>query len=134
MLSTMLDDARLVAFLASADLERSDRFFSAVIGLTRTPTNQFSNLYLMPAGALRVAKVDQPVIVPYTVLGWWVKDIRAEMARLAALGVEFLTFPGMDQDEQGIWTAPSGSWIAWFPDPDGNILSLSQDPGHDPPG
>jgi catechol 2,3-dioxygenase-like lactoylglutathione lyase family enzyme len=57
-----------------------------------------------------------------------VPDIRRSIEDLGAAGVTFRRFEGMEQDEQGIWRAPSGSLIAWFTDPDGNTISLQQAP------
>src|SRR5580700_1565325 len=61
-----------------------------------------------------------------TVLGWRVTDITAAVRGLAAKGVVFLRYEGMDQDSDGVWTAPGGDKVAWFTDPDGNVLSLTQ--------
>jgi hypothetical protein len=64
--------------------------------------------------------------VPFTVLGWKVLDITTAVRDLAEAGVPFTRYDGMSQDEDGIWTAPSGDRVAWFADPDGNNLSLTQ--------
>ena len=77
---------------------------------------------------VRITAVDRPCAAPYTVLGWAVPDIDAVVGRLAARGVGFTRYDGMGQDRHGIWTAPGGARIAWFPDPDGNNLSLTQFP------
>ena len=70
-----------------------------------------------------VAEVPRP---GYTVLGWRVADITVAARDLAARGVVFLHYDGMDQDGDGVWTTPGGDKVAWFADPDGNILSLTQ--------
>jgi catechol 2,3-dioxygenase-like lactoylglutathione lyase family enzyme len=75
---------------------------------------------------LRIQKAEGHRPLPYTALGWKVPDIAAELAALRARGVTFERFPGLAQDAQGIWSAPSGARIAWFKDPDGNVLSLAQ--------
>jgi len=62
----------------------------------------------------------------YTVLGWDVADIGAEMKELTERGVKFERYEGLEQDGSGVWTSPSGAKIAWFKDPDGNVLSLTQ--------
>jgi catechol 2,3-dioxygenase-like lactoylglutathione lyase family enzyme len=64
-------------------------------------------------------------VQPFTVLGWPVADVHAEIAELTAGGVSFLRVPGVEQDEAGVWVAPDGTKVAWFKDPDGNTLSLS---------
>ncbi len=76
---------------------------------------------------IRVTNVGHEFHVqPFTVLGWEVDDIRAEIAGLVDRGVEFLRVGAVEQDEAGVWTAPDGTQVAWFHDPDGNTLSLSQ--------
>lgn len=75
---------------------------------------------------LRVTTVREVVPAPYTLLGWMVDDIAATIRTLGQAGVEFERYPGISQDELGIWTAPGGASIAWFKDPDGNLLSLTQ--------
>ena len=78
---------------------------------------------------IRVTNVGHEFTVqPFTVLGWEVDDIRAEIAGLVERGVEFLRVGAVAQDEAGVWTAPDGTHVAWFRDPDGNTLSLSQHP------
>jgi catechol 2,3-dioxygenase-like lactoylglutathione lyase family enzyme len=63
---------------------------------------------------------------PFTVLGWQVEDIESQIAELSAAGVRFLRFEGMNQDAAGVWVTPGGDLVAWFHDPDGNTLSLTQ--------
>jgi|SRR5882672_7841590 len=126
MLGTMLDAADLVAFVATTDLERSDRFYGGMLGLRRTETTPFANVYDVGGTTLRVTLVEQRVAAPYTVLGWDVADIAAAVAALGAAGIAVQRYDGMGQDEAGIWTAPGGARIAWFGDPDGNVLSVAQ--------
>ncbi len=75
---------------------------------------------------LRVTVVDEVSPRPYTVLGWMVTDIDAALAALSGRGVVFLRYEGMGQADNGTWRSPSGARIAWFTDPDGNVLSLTQ--------
>lgn len=75
---------------------------------------------------LRVTTVQQVVAAPYTVLGWHVSDIVATVESLVHAGVMPERYPGLQQDDHGIWKSPSGAWIVWFKDPDGNTLSLTQ--------
>lgn len=125
----MLGSAALVAFVPAADLDRSDDFYGGVLGLQRIESSGFANVYDANGTMLRVTRVENPIRAPYTVLGWTVTDIVAAARELAAQGVWLKRFQGMEQDDAGIWTAPGGSRIAWFEDPDGNILSLQQPPG-----
>ena len=76
--------------------------------------------------SLRIQKVAEKPKIAYTVLGWAVADIQAEVRRLSEAGVTFARFPGMDQDAGGVWRSPAGSQIAWFSAADGNTLSLTQ--------
>lgn len=122
----MLDGAELVAFVATIDLDRSDGFYRGMLGLHHVETTPFANVYEVGGTTLRVTLVESRVAAPYTVLGWQVADIGATVAKLAAGGIAVRRFDGMGQDEAGIWTAPGGARIAWFDDPDGNVLSVSQ--------
>ena len=75
---------------------------------------------------LRVSKVESFEPVPFTVLGWEVPEIREAVKSLAYHGIVFQRYPGMLQDELGIWHSPGGARVAWFKDPDGNTLSLTE--------
>jgi predicted enzyme related to lactoylglutathione lyase len=121
-----LGDARIVAFAAATDLDRARDFYAGVLGLTVEETNDFACVLRGGSTMLRLTKVDSFTPQPFTVLGWAVDDLDATMASLTAAGVSFHRYEGMGQDESGVWTAPSGGRIAWFPDPDGNTLSLTQ--------
>jgi hypothetical protein len=75
---------------------------------------------------IRVAKMKDFAPAQFTILGWQVSDIEKMVVGLKERGVHFEMFGFFKQDELGIWTAPTGDKVAWFQDPDGNILSLSQ--------
>ena len=77
---------------------------------------------------MRVTAVPERAAAAYTVLGWDVADLDREVDALVACGIRFSRFDGMDQDDRAIWTAPDGTRVAWFADPDGNTLSLSAAP------
>jgi catechol 2,3-dioxygenase-like lactoylglutathione lyase family enzyme len=122
----MLTSARVVAFVPSTDLGRSREFYETALGLPIASADGFAVVVDSPAGAIRITNVG-PDLSPqqFTVLGWEVTDLDAEIDALTAHGVEFIRIPGMDQDDRGAWTAPGGARIAWFHDPDGNTLSLT---------
>jgi catechol 2,3-dioxygenase-like lactoylglutathione lyase family enzyme len=103
-------------------------FYGTVLGLPLLEDTPFALVFDAHGTRLRVQKVQQVVVAPYTVLGWRVPDIRAAVQALAAKGVEFRRYPGIDQDELGIWMAPGDTQVAWFRDPDGHTLSLSTGP------
>ncbi len=122
----MLGSAPVMAFVPSTDLERSRRFYEQTLGLRVEEVTPFACVMRAGGTIMRITKVDGLRPQPFTVLGWTVADIRHFVANLAALGVEFTRYAGMGQDSDGIWAAPGGDLIAWFTDPDGNTLSLTQ--------
>jgi catechol 2,3-dioxygenase-like lactoylglutathione lyase family enzyme len=122
----MLNDADLVAFVATTDITEARRFYAEVLGLTLTEDTPFACVFDAHGTALRVTPVPEPRVAPYTVLGWEVTDMEASIRELAGRGVVFEHFDGMTQDELGIWTTPGGDQVAWFKDPDANLLSLSR--------
>jgi catechol 2,3-dioxygenase-like lactoylglutathione lyase family enzyme len=119
---------RLVAFLPTVDLDRSHRFCAGVLGLRRVEQTCLANAYDVAGPLVRVTLVDRLDPAPYTILGFQVGGLAAQMTRLERRGVRFIRYPHLPQAGGGVWTAPSGSRIAWFHDPDGNVLSL-QEPG-----
>lgn len=124
----MLTDAALVAFTATTDLERAHQFYGDVLGLRRLEATPFANVYDANGTTLRVTRVDEVARGSYTVLGWSVPHIHRGIAALSERDVAFDRYPGVEQDDAGVWTAPGGMQVAWFRDPDGSILSLSQTP------
>jgi catechol 2,3-dioxygenase-like lactoylglutathione lyase family enzyme len=122
----MLSSAKVIAFLPSSDLERSRQFFTGTLGLTVDDVTPYACVLHVGATMVRITKVDDLRPQPFTVFGWDVVDIETVVAALANAGVSFLHFAGMDQDTAGVWTTPGGDKVAWFHDPDGNILSLTQ--------
>jgi len=124
----MLSDASFTGFLGATDLPRSRAFFAGVLGLAVVSVDAFALVLRAPNGVIRVTQVERAAGAPYTVLGWNVPDLEAAVRALAGRGLVFTRYPGMAQDELGIWTAPSGSRIAWFRDPDDNVLSIAQQP------
>jgi catechol 2,3-dioxygenase-like lactoylglutathione lyase family enzyme len=115
----------LMAFVATARPDAARAFYADVLGLELRSDDQFALVFDANGTTLRVAKVQQLAPAPFTVLGWVVDDIAAAIDALAGSGVRFERFAGMAQDERGIWTVEGGK-VAWFKDPDGNLLSLSQ--------
>jgi catechol 2,3-dioxygenase-like lactoylglutathione lyase family enzyme len=122
----MLTSADLMAFLPSDDLARASRFFTEVIGLPLVEETPYACVFEANGTQLRVALVEPFTRPPHTVLGWLVPDIAAMMSALVSRGVQFERYDGMGQDSEGVWIAPSGARVAWFKDPDGNTLSLTQ--------
>jgi len=121
-----LGAAHLIAFLATTNAERARTFYGSVLGFRLTTDDPFALVFDANGVMLRIQKVDAVSPVPYTTLGWHVDDIGATMQALGARGVRFERFPGLPQDEMGVWRSPAGGRIAWFNDPDGHTLSLTQ--------
>ena len=123
-----LGAATLIGFVSTADLGRAEAFYRDVLGLRHVETGPFACVFDAGGTMLRVTAAPAVAQPGYTVLGWRVDDIAATMAELSARGVEFRRYEGMGQDEAGVWTTPDGAQVAWFADPDGNMLSLTQFP------
>ena len=121
-----LASEKIVAFAATTNQERAKEFYGGVLGLPLISQDGFALVFDANGVRLRVATVREVAQAQYTVLGWEVADIVAKVKELEKAGVKFerYSFPGVD--ETGIWTAPSGARVAWFKDPDGNVLSISQ--------
>ena len=121
----MLSSAQTIAFVPSTDLARSRAFYEGVLGFPVVAADAFAVVLRTDAATIRVTNVGAELHVqPFTILGWEVADIRASIGSLVEDGVRFLRVDGIDQDEAGVWTAPDGTQVAWFQDPDGNTLSL----------
>jgi catechol 2,3-dioxygenase-like lactoylglutathione lyase family enzyme len=126
MIACMLTSARPVAFIPSTDLDRSRAFYEAVLGLPVVGADEFAVVLDADGVMVRVTHVgDRFHVQPFTVFGWCVADVHATVAALRDRGVGVRRYDGMGQDDAGVWTAPSGTRIAWFQDPDGNTLSVS---------
>jgi catechol 2,3-dioxygenase-like lactoylglutathione lyase family enzyme len=125
-MSDILVQSRLTAFVASRDAARSKAFYGDTLGLTFVSEDPFAVVFDSNGTTLRVSMVPKLTPAPYTVLWWEVSDITAAVLQLQGRGVRFEVFPGMEQDENGVWLAPGGTRVAWFKDPEGNILSISQ--------
>ena len=121
----MLGDAPLMAFIPVTDPAAARQFYETTLGLTVVEESPFAVVMEAKGTMLRLTPVNDLHVQPFTVAGWQVHDMGKAVDGLAALGVTFTRYPGMDQDEQGIWTTPGGDRVAWFTDPDGNTLSLT---------
>jgi catechol 2,3-dioxygenase-like lactoylglutathione lyase family enzyme len=124
----VLGSADLVAFVATRRAEIARNFYRDVLGLSLVEDTAFALVFDANGTTLRLAKVETLTPAPYTVLGWSVENIDEAMRALKAKDVAFEAYPGMT-DRSGIWIAPGGARIAWFRDPDGNLLSLTEAAG-----
>jgi catechol 2,3-dioxygenase-like lactoylglutathione lyase family enzyme len=122
----MISEAEVMGFIPTTDAVRARAFYEDVLGLGVVSDDPFALVLESNGTFIRIAKLDELTPAPYTILGWRVNDIESEVQTLHARGVTFTRYPGMAQTDLGVWTAPGGAKIAWFRDPDGNVLSLSQ--------
>jgi len=122
----MLASQKLMAFVAARDLGRARDFYRDRLGLRLVGEDEFALVFDAGGTMLRVTRVEEPAAAPYTVLGWEVDDIvqTAKSLLKAKIGLEH--YPGIEQNELGIWKSPSGAQVAWFKDPDGNTLSITE--------
>jgi predicted enzyme related to lactoylglutathione lyase len=116
----------LVAFLATTKPSRAKKFYGDVLGFRLTSDDQFALAFDLGGTQLRIQKVKEFEPHPFTSLGWSVGNIRKAVSMLVKQKVKFEHYSFMQQDELGIWQAPSGAKVAWFKDPDGNLLSMTQ--------
>lgn len=122
-----LADARPVAMIATGDRKAAEPFYAESLGLRRKGDDGFAALFDLAGVTLRLTEVPGYSAASHPVLGWEVPDIDAAVAALASNGVAMTVYEGLGQDERGIWTAPDASCkVAFFSDPDGNGLSLTQ--------
>ncbi len=102
------------------------QFYGQTLGLQLTEATPHALVFNAHGTTLRVAIAQAVSPAPYTVLGWIVPDIAATLHGLVERGAQPSRFEGMEQDGVGIWTTPTGSNVAWFKDPDGNLLSVTE--------
>jgi catechol 2,3-dioxygenase-like lactoylglutathione lyase family enzyme len=124
----MLDTARIIAFTATQAADQARLFYQDTLGLRLVADEPFALVFDANGVMLRISKVMSHTPLPFTVLGWDVTDIRQALQALQGRGVAFLRFEGFAQDEDGILQFEDGTLVAWFKDPDGNMLSLTQFP------
>jgi catechol 2,3-dioxygenase-like lactoylglutathione lyase family enzyme len=122
----MLGSIDIVAFVPTRDPEKAKAFYEGVLGLRFVKDDGFALVFDANGIMIRVAKAPAFKPAQFTILGWQVSEIENVVRELQKKGVHFEIFGFFKQDDLGIWTAPTGDKVAWFKDPDGNILSVSQ--------
>jgi catechol 2,3-dioxygenase-like lactoylglutathione lyase family enzyme len=125
-MGAMLKANPIIAFVATTNPVRAREFYANTLGLRFVSENQFAVVFDAGGIMLRVTPVQSFQPAGYTVLGWVVEDIAKEVRKLAKRGVKFRRYDWMEQDKDGVWTSPDNAKVAWFNDPDGNILSLTE--------
>ena len=122
----MMSDGKVIAFVTTTDGARARAFYEGVLGLRVVGDDDFAVVLDANGTMVRISKAKETTPAPHTVLGWDVADITAKVRGLRERGVTFERYGFLTQDEAGIWAAPGGARVAWFKDPDGNLLSLTQ--------
>jgi catechol 2,3-dioxygenase-like lactoylglutathione lyase family enzyme len=126
-MSLMLGPYGLVAFVLTNDAPRAKKFYAETLGLRFVSQDDYAVVFDANGVMLRVSLVAGHTPSEHPVLGWNVPDIAAAAAGLIKAGVKFEKYSFVEQDELGIWSSPDGNVkVAWFKDPDGNVLSISQ--------
>ena len=122
----MLASSPVIAFVPTINPARARAFYEDVLRLPFREDDGFALVFDLHGAMLRVVKLQELQPQQFTILGWTVDDIATEIENLRSHGVTFENFGLPDQNEHGVWTAPGGAKIAWFKDPDGNTLSVTQ--------
>ena len=122
----MLNKSKIISFVATSNANIARKFYEETLGLTFLYEDQFAIVFEDNGMMLRIQIVDNLDPAGHTVLGWQVSDIKKSIEALTMKGVKFNKYVGLDQDDDGIWIAPTKAKIAWFNDPDKNTLSLTQ--------
>jgi catechol 2,3-dioxygenase-like lactoylglutathione lyase family enzyme len=122
----MLSFTKIIAFVPTKDAKKARPFYEGILGLHFVSEDKFALVLDANGIMMRVALTAEFQPQPFTIVGWEVFDIKKEVERLQGQGVRFEVYGMKGQDEQGIWSSPSGAKVAWFKDPDGNVLSLTQ--------
>jgi catechol 2,3-dioxygenase-like lactoylglutathione lyase family enzyme len=121
----VLGDLPFVGFVPVRDPSASRAFYERTLGLSVVESTPAAIVLDAGGTLLRLTPVGEFTPQPFTIAGWHVPDIHESVRALTERGVVFTRYDGMDQDELGIWSTPSGDRVAWFADPDGNTLSLT---------
>jgi len=124
----MLSNHKITAFLPTTQAEQSKQFYEDVLGLQIVSEDNFAIEFKGNGCSLRITTVQEFNPHPFTVLGFKIDAIESQVKALTDKGVKFLKYDHFDQNDLGIWTSPSKAKVAWFKDPDGNLLSLTEYP------
>jgi|SRR5580658_2311025 catechol 2,3-dioxygenase-like lactoylglutathione lyase family enzyme len=122
----MLASSKIIAFVPTTDSAKARSFYEGKLGLEFVGEDTFALVMRAGETMIRIAKAQDFTAPAYTVLGWEVTNIEEVVAWLQQRGVAFEKYPWVEDKEAGIWIAPGGDKVAWFKDPDGNVLSVSQ--------
>ena len=122
----MIAAGKMVGFLITTDYERARDFYEKKLGFEFVSQDQFALVMRVSEHNIRISKTASFTPLQSTVLGWEVDDVTAAVKWLVTRGVSTEKYPFVADKELGIWNPPGGGKVAWFKDPDGNVLSLCQ--------
>ncbi|MEO6803486.1 MAG: VOC family protein [Granulicella sp.] len=122
----MLNERPVLGFIPTKDFARARAFYVGLLGLEEVSADAFALFVKANGISIRIFLAGEFTPAAYTILGWSVTDMVQTVAAMNAVGIVFEQYAYLEQDAAGIWTAPNGARVAWFKDPDGNTLSLSQ--------
>jgi catechol 2,3-dioxygenase-like lactoylglutathione lyase family enzyme len=122
----MIAQNPLIVFIPTKDAARARLFYENLLGLSFVSDDSFALVMDANGTMVRIVRVGEFTPATFTILGWQVDDIVRTVAEMSCKGLKFMRYPHFDQSSDGIWTAPDGSRVAWFLDPDNNTLSISQ--------
>jgi len=122
----VLTNAKLMAFVPTGDTVAARAFYERVLGLKFLDEDSFAVTVDANGIRVRLVRIEKHEPAQFTILGWEVADIEKAVSDLEGRGVTFAQFGMPNQDARGIWSAPGGAKVAWFRDPDGNILSVTE--------
>jgi catechol 2,3-dioxygenase-like lactoylglutathione lyase family enzyme len=122
----MIAQNPLIVFIPTKDAARARVFYEEQLGLRFVSDDSFAVVMDANGTMVRIVRVGEFTPATFTILGWQVDDIHKTVAEMTSKGLQFTRYGFLEQSEDGVWTAPDGPKIAWFVDPDGNTLSLSQ--------
>lgn len=121
----MLGNSEVIGFIPTKQPDTAKAFYEQNLGLNLLSEDPFALVFQANSAQLRIVKMDEFQPAPYTIFGWQVDNIDKTVDKLSSQGIQFERFDGMDQDHHGVWTSPSGAKVAWFKDPDNNLLSVT---------
>lgn len=117
---------KVCAMLAVKDRDTAKAFYGGVLALPLVSEDEYGVVYKLNSADLRITPLSDFKPWPHTVLGWIVDDVPTTVKALIAQGIVFERYDYLEQDEFGVWASGNAA-VAWFKDPDGNVLSLSND-------
>jgi len=122
----MLEQSKAFSGFSVDDIEGARKFYGDTLGLTVTEEHGMLELHLGTGARVLVYPKPNHVPAEFTILNFPVDDIDVAVDGLAARGVTFERYEGMEHDDNGVQRA-EGPPIAWFKDPAGNVLSVLQE-------